>query len=91
MIDLLCIPDTPNIAGQNINMIYRLLCGNFVIMCTEIQRFYIGEVLDIYKQGTSSRYGSVDDASTASGLSYLALRVYLPLTVTSVRIFTLRL
>ena|ERR1700728_1159561 len=69
--------DTSNIAGQNINSIYRLRGGHFVIMCTDLLRFYIGEVLDIYKQGTSSRYGSVDDAATASGLSYLALRVYL--------------
>jgi hypothetical protein len=52
--------------------------GHFVIMCTDLLRFYIGEVLDIYKQGTGSRYGSVNDVSTTSGLSYLALRVYLP-------------
>jgi hypothetical protein len=68
--------------------IYRLMCGNFVIMCTELQRFYIREVLDIYKLGTSSRYGSVDDTCTASGLSYLALRVYLPLMVSLVRMWT---
>jgi hypothetical protein len=43
--------------------------------------FYIGEILDIYRQATGSRYGSVDDAVSASGLSYLALRVYLPLQV----------
>jgi hypothetical protein len=43
--------------------------------------FYIGEVLDIYKQAATSRYGSVDDATTASSLSYLAPRVYLPLQV----------
>ena len=46
------------------------------MMSTE-RRFYIGEVLDIYKQAASSRYGSVDDATTASSLSYFALRVYL--------------
>jgi hypothetical protein len=53
------------------------------MMSTE-RHFYIGEVLDIYKQVASSRYGSVDDATTASSLSYLALRVYLPLQVQSV-------
>ena len=53
------------------------------MMSTE-RHFYIGEVLDIYKQAASSRYGSVDDATTASSLSYLALRVYLPLQVQSV-------
>jgi hypothetical protein len=54
------------------------------MMSTE-RRFYIGEVLDMYKQAASSRYGSVDDATTASSLSYLALRVYLPLQVQTVR------
>ncbi|KIM83783.1 hypothetical protein PILCRDRAFT_818808 [Piloderma croceum F 1598] len=49
-------------------------------MSTKLQ-FYIGEVLDIYKQAARSRYGSVDDANSASSLSFLALRVYLPLQV----------
>jgi hypothetical protein len=71
------------LAGQNINSIFRLERGNFVMMSTK-RRFYIGEVLDIYKQVVSSRYGSVEDATTASSLSYLALRVYLPLQVQSV-------
>jgi hypothetical protein len=80
----LSIPsDIPNLAGQNINSIFRLERGNFVMMSTA-RRFYIGEVLDIYKQAASSRYGSVDDATTASSLSYLALRIYLPLQVQSV-------
>lgn len=64
---MLYIADMPNIAGQNIDAIYHLLCGSFVIMCTKIQCFYIGEVLDIYKQGASSHYGSMDDTSTTSG------------------------
>ena len=38
------------------------------------KRFYAGEVLDIYKKGASSRRGSVSDASTTSGLSFLALQ-----------------
>ena len=45
-----------------------LLCGNFVIMSTKL-RFYVGETL------------AVDDATSASSLSYLALCVYLPLQV----------
>jgi hypothetical protein len=44
-------------------------------------RFYIGEILDIYKQAMGSCYGSVDEATSASSLSYLGLRVYLPLQV----------
>jgi hypothetical protein len=68
--------DIPNLTGQNINSTFRLECGNLVMISTK-RRFYIGEVLDIYKQAASSRYGSVDDATTTSSLSYLALRVYL--------------
>ena len=56
--------DTPNIAGQNVNGIYCLQSSHFVIMRTELLRFYIGEVLGIYKQGTGSRYGSINSAST---------------------------
>jgi hypothetical protein len=41
--------DIPNLAGQNINSFFQLECGNFVMMSTK-RRFYIGEVLDIYKQ-----------------------------------------
>ena len=54
------------------------------MMLTVMDRFYVGEVLDIYNQAASSRYGSVDDATSASSLSYLALRVYLPLQVQTV-------
>jgi hypothetical protein len=69
-----------NISGQGINAIYRLQPGSFVIMSTT-KRFYVGQVLDLYKQAASSRYGSVDEATSASSLSYLALKVYLPLQV----------
>ena len=74
----------PNISGQNVNTFVPLRRGNFVIMSTKLQ-FYIGEVLDIYKQAAGSRYGSVDDANSASSVSFLALRVYLPLQVQLVR------
>lgn len=74
----------PNISGQNVNTFVPLRRGNFVIMSTKL-RFYIGEVLDIYKQAAGSRYGSVDDANSASSVSFLALRVYLPLQVQLVR------
>jgi hypothetical protein len=54
------------------------------MMLTTKDCFYIGEVLDIYKQVVSSCYGSVDDATSTSSLSYLAFRVYLPLQVQTV-------
>ena len=37
---------------------------------------YIGEVLDIYAKGSSSRYGSVLTADGISGLSAFSLQVY---------------
>ena len=67
--------DIPNLEGQNINSICRLERGNFVMMLTVMDCFYVGKVLDIYKQALSSCYGSVDDATSTSSLSYLALRV----------------
>ncbi|OSD06282.1 hypothetical protein PYCCODRAFT_1341735, partial [Trametes coccinea BRFM310] len=42
-------------------------------------RTYLGEVLDLYKK-TNNRHGSLDVAATVTGLSYLSLRVYLPLS-----------
>ncbi|KIJ07765.1 hypothetical protein PAXINDRAFT_19069 [Paxillus involutus ATCC 200175] len=43
-------------------------------------RFYIGEVLDIYKKGTNSRYGLLDSSESFADLAFLSLRVYLPLS-----------
>ncbi|KAI0739984.1 hypothetical protein C8Q80DRAFT_1111610, partial [Daedaleopsis nitida] len=43
-------------------------------------RTYLGEVLDIYKK-TGGRHGSLTEATTIAGLSYLSLRVYLPLKI----------
>ena len=51
------------------------------MMLTVMDRFYVSKVLDIYKQAASSHYGSVNDATSTSSLSYLALRVYLLLQV----------
>ena len=42
---------------------------------------YVGQVLDIYKQTAGSCYSLVDDATSSLSMSYLALRVYLPLQV----------
>ena len=70
----------PNISRKNVNAFVPLQHGNFVIISTKLQ-FYVGEVLDIYKQATGSHYRSVDDANSASDLSFLAFRVYFPLQV----------
>ena len=37
-------------------------------------RFYVGEVLDVYKKGASNRYGSLDFVDSVAGLAYLSLR-----------------
>ncbi|KAF8184987.1 hypothetical protein K438DRAFT_1597807 [Mycena galopus ATCC 62051] len=42
-------------------------------------RFYIGEILDVYKKGANSRYGSVSNSPSITGTSFLSMRIYLPL------------
>ena len=51
------------------------------------KRFYIGEILDLYKKGNSGRYGSVESSDNISHLAWLSLRVYLPLEMSAVSLF----
>ncbi|KAF9034576.1 hypothetical protein BJ165DRAFT_1534007 [Panaeolus papilionaceus] len=44
-----------------------------------IRRMYIGHVLDLYKKGDNSRYGSISEASNIKDIAWLSLRVYLPI------------
>ncbi|KAJ3003668.1 hypothetical protein NUW54_g5184 [Trametes sanguinea] len=69
----------PNLPSKNVNTINPLRPGCLVIMRNKV-RMYVGEVLDLYKP-VSRRHGSIDSATSAAGLSYLSLRVYLPLTL----------
>jgi len=69
----------PNLTSKNVTVLHPLKRDMFVIMRSSTDRFYIGQVLDLYKRGANSRYGSVESASTAQCLSWLSLRVYLPL------------
>ncbi|KAF8161385.1 hypothetical protein B0H34DRAFT_796185 [Crassisporium funariophilum] len=71
-------PQLPNIALKNVTAILPLQRDNFLIMRSE-RRFYIGQVLDIYKRGANSRHGSVDNVLSVQGLSWISLRVFLPL------------
>jgi hypothetical protein len=48
--------------------------------------FYISEILDLYKKGNSSRYGSVESTANASQLAWLLLCVYLPLEMSAVTV-----
>ncbi|KAJ7041877.1 hypothetical protein C8F04DRAFT_1390777 [Mycena alexandri] len=68
----------PNIAAKNVQPLNPLTVGYMAIMWNGT-RFYIGEILDVYKKGASSRHGSVPSPSSVSGLSFMSLRVYLPL------------
>ena len=61
-------------------MLHPLRRFTYVIMQTGTH-FYVGEVLDIYRQGANSRHGSIDMATSVQGLFYLSLRVYLPIMV----------
>ncbi|KAJ3002779.1 hypothetical protein NUW54_g5663 [Trametes sanguinea] len=69
----------PNLMSKNVTSLNPLRPGTFLVM-KSAKRTYIGEVLDVYKM-ISRRHGSVDVATSVSGLSYLSLRVYLPLTI----------
>ncbi|KAI0645527.1 hypothetical protein C8Q79DRAFT_1104104 [Trametes meyenii] len=71
--------DLPNLSSKNVSTINPLRAGCFLIMKNEA-RTYLGEVLDVYKKA-NRRHGSLDLATSSSGLSYLSIRVYLPLTV----------
>jgi hypothetical protein len=52
-----------------------------------LKRFYIGEILDLYKKGNSGQYGSVESSDNVSQLAWLSLRVYLPLKMSAVSLF----
>ncbi|KAF8060260.1 hypothetical protein FPV67DRAFT_1632538 [Lyophyllum atratum] len=70
--------DLPNLSAKNVNDLFPLKLGNFVIIRTS-QRLYVGEILDMYKKGANGRYGSITMIGNASSLQALSLRVYLPL------------
>ena len=70
--------ELPNLAAKNVNAIYQLRLGSFVIMRNEA-RMYIGKVIDMYKKGSSGRYGSLTKSDNLSELQALSLVVYLPL------------
>ncbi|KAJ7147344.1 hypothetical protein C8R46DRAFT_1359850 [Mycena filopes] len=69
----------PNMITKNVHALNPLAVGHMTIMWSGT-RFYIGEILNVYKKGANSRYGSVSSPTSISNLSFLALRVYLPLT-----------
>ena len=71
----------PNVSSRNVNGLFFLKRGSFVIVRTESSRSYIGQVLDMYKLASGNRYGLVKTANVVETLKYLSVRVFLPLTV----------
>ncbi|KAF7972503.1 hypothetical protein HWV62_17876 [Athelia sp. TMB] len=71
-----------NLNGRNVNGFNYLRRGSFVVVRNTV-RLYIGEVLDMYKTASRSRYGSVKTAGSVEELKYLSVRAYLSLTVES--------
>ncbi|TFY51504.1 hypothetical protein EVG20_g10971 [Dentipellis fragilis] len=75
----------PNILEKNVTLMHPLAVRSFIIIRNKIRKdegqIYIGEVLNIYQKGASSRYGSIETATTTSVLSFISVRAYLPLTL----------
>ncbi|KAF9244660.1 hypothetical protein BU15DRAFT_71622 [Melanogaster broomeanus] len=71
--------ELPNLESKNVSKLFPVQRHSFFIVRSAV-RFYIGEVLDIYKKGTNSRYGSLDSLESLSDLMFLSLHVYLPLS-----------
>ncbi|CAE6533142.1 unnamed protein product [Rhizoctonia solani] len=66
----------PNVESAGISELTPMERGSLVIMNGQ-DGFYLGEVLGIYCAGaTSGRHDSFTDATTAKGLSYLSLKVF---------------
>jgi len=56
-------PELPNLSTKNVNAIFQITLNSFVIMRND-SRMYIqinGKILDMYKKGSSGRYGSLVD------------------------------
>ncbi|KAJ7724790.1 hypothetical protein B0H16DRAFT_1698555 [Mycena metata] len=68
----------PNIIAKNVHQLNPLSVGHMTIMWNGT-RFYIGQILDVYKKGANSRHGSIPSPISISGRSFISLRAYLPL------------
>ncbi|KAK6992340.1 hypothetical protein R3P38DRAFT_2496097, partial [Favolaschia claudopus] len=69
----------PNVVAKNVHPLNPLAIGSMTNMWNGTQ-FYIGEILDVIKKGANGRYGSLQSSASPSGLAFLSLKVYLPLT-----------
>jgi hypothetical protein len=73
------VPVLSNVSGRNVNGLFFLKRGSYVIVRNASSRVYIGEILDLYKLSSGNRYGSVKTANAVEELRYLSFKVYLPL------------
>lgn len=80
---LIPISVVANISTRNINSIFFLKRGSYLVVRNESERMFIGEVLDLYKTASGNRYGSVISANSVAELKYLSVRVFLPLVTVS--------
>ena len=81
-LEFILVSELPNLTVKNVNDLYPLKLGNFVIVQTS-KCMYVSKVLDMYKKGASGCYGSINKAGKASVLQALSLCVWLPLRMVS--------
>src|ERR1700679_613798 len=62
---------------RNLTPVPQLFCYS-AQQNDNVHLVYISEVLDIYRKGNNSKYGSLEFATSASSLPFLVVHVYLP-------------
>ena len=70
--------ELPNLSTKNVNAIFQVTLSSFLIMRND-SRMYIGKVFDMYKTGSSGRYGSVTSSTNLAELQAVSILAYLPL------------
>ena len=79
----MCVSAVANISTRNINSIFYLKCGSYLVVQNTSEQMFIGEILDLYKTASGNQYSSVTSANSAAELKYLSVRVFLPLVTVS--------
>ncbi|KAJ7877550.1 hypothetical protein B0H14DRAFT_3782694, partial [Mycena olivaceomarginata] len=61
----------PHLVAKNVHQLNPLNVATKVVMWNGT-RFYIGEIMDVFRKGANSRHASVPGSPSISGLSYLS-------------------
>lgn len=61
----------PSLINRNVSTFMPLTPGKLVTM-QRTERFYLGEVVDIYRKGSNNRYNTIESAADTTSLSYLS-------------------